>query len=60
MDTREAVEEMIGGSTEALEKCIEIYYPKALRLAYLISGNFTDSQDIAQEAFTPVILTAKK
>ena len=60
MDTREAVEEMIGGSTEALEKCIEIYYPMALRLAYLISGNFADSQDIAQEAFTACYFNRKK
>ncbi len=60
MDTREAVEEMIGGSTEALEKLIEIYYPKALRLAYLISGNFADSQDIAQEAFTACYFNRKK
>ena len=60
MDTREAVEEMISGSTEALEKCIEIYYPKALRLAYLISGNFADSQDIAQEAFTACYFNRKK
>lgn len=51
MDTKEVAEQMLEGSVEAFEKIVEIYYAKALRLAYLISGNYADSQDIVQEAF---------
>ena len=39
---------------------MEIYYGKALRLAYLISGNYTDSQDIVQETFISCYINRTK
>ncbi|MBR5468027.1 MAG: RNA polymerase sigma factor, partial [Firmicutes bacterium] len=60
MDTQKLVEEMIGGSEKAFEDIVEIYYGKAIRLAYLISGNYADSQDIVQETFISCYKSASK
>ena len=45
------VKEMIAGDMDAFDRLMEIYQPKALRVAYLISGNYADSEDIVQETF---------
>ena len=60
MDTKLLVEQMISGDEKAFEDIVEIYYGKALRLAYLISGNYADSQDIVQETFINCFKNASK
>ena len=54
------VEQMIGDSQEAFDRLIEKYYSKALRIAYLISGNRSDSEDIVQETFVICWVNRKK
>ena len=60
MNTQFLVEQMIAGDEKAFEDIVEIYYGKALRLAYLISGNYADSQDIVQETFINCFKNASK
>ncbi|MCM1382590.1 MAG: RNA polymerase sigma factor [Muribaculaceae bacterium] len=40
----------------ALEKAVVAYRPMLIRLAYSCTGNFSDSEDIAQEAFVKLYL----
>lgn len=40
------------GEEEAFSWLFEAYYTEAFRMAWLISGNYADSEDIVQEAFT--------
>lgn len=60
MDETELARRMISGSREAFEELMEQYRPKALRAAYLISGNYADSEDIVQETFVGCYLNRKK
>ena len=45
------VKQMIAGDLDAFDRLMELYQPKALRVAYLISGSYADSEDIVQETF---------
>lgn len=45
------VRRMIEDDSQAFDRIMEFYYPKILSMAYLISGNYADSQDIVQETF---------
>lgn len=60
MEETELAEQMISGSREAFEALMEQYRPKALRAAYLISGNHADSEDIVQETFVDCYLNRRK
>lgn len=52
MEEAELVRKMISGDKDAFAGLMEIYQKQALRAAYLISGNYADSEDIVQETFT--------
>ena len=52
MEEAELVRKMISGDKDAFAGLMEIYQKQALRAAYLISGNYADSEDIVPEAFT--------
>ena len=45
-ETEELVRRMKEGDQEAFDQLVRHYYEKTLRMAYLISGNEADSQDI--------------
>ena len=60
MDETELARQMISGNLEAFEALMDEYRPKALRAAYLISGNFADSEDIVQETFVDCYINRKK
>ncbi len=47
---------MIKGDMDAFDRLMELYQPKALRVAYLISGSYADSEDIVQETFVACYL----
>ena len=51
MDEAEIVRQMQKGDMEAFDRIFEIYKNKLLRMAFLISGNYADSEDIVQETF---------
>jgi RNA polymerase sigma factor (sigma-70 family) len=59
-DIEDMVIQMINDDKEAFNTIITLYYPKALRLAFLISGKYADSEDIVQEAFTSCYINRKK
>lgn len=44
------------GSREAFDELYETYKDMAIRTAYLITGNMTDSEDVTQETFVKVWL----
>ena len=50
-ETEELVRRMKEGDQEAFDQLVRYYYEKTLRMAYLISGNYADSEDIVQETF---------
>ena len=56
MEEMELVKQMIVGDMDAFDRLMDLYRPKALRIAYLISGNHMDSEDIVQEAFVTCYL----
>lgn len=45
------VRRMIAGDMDAFDRLMELYQPRALRVAYLISASYADSEDIVQETF---------
>ena len=47
----ELARRMMEGDSQAFDRIMEYYYPKVLRMAYLISGSYADSEDIVQETF---------
>ena len=51
---------MISGDKDAFAGLMEIYQKQALRAAYLISGNYADSEDIVQETFTSCYINRKQ
>ena len=56
MEDVELVKQMIAGDMDAFDRLMNRYQPKALRVAYLISGNHADSEDIVQETFVTCYL----
>lgn len=49
--TEGLVRQMMEGERQAFDQLMEYYYPKVLRMAYLISASHADSEDIVQETF---------
>lgn len=60
MNVESIVKRMINDDREAFDILMELYYKKAFRIAYLISGKYADSEDIIQDAFTACYLNRKK
>lgn len=60
MDEENIVRRMIAGDMDAFGELMKKYEKPALRVAWLISGNTADSEDIVQEAFTLCYLNRKK
>ncbi len=58
-EEQELVSRMIDGDRDAFDQLARAYYEKTLRMAYLISGNEADSQDIVQETFVICYLNRK-
>ncbi len=56
MEEIELVRSMIDGNLDAFDRIMKLYQPKALRVAYLISGSYADSEDIVQETFVACYL----
>jgi len=54
MQHRDIIEKAQKGDVFAFRALINEYKEQAMRLAYSISGNMSDAQDIAQEAFISV------
>ena len=54
------VQRMMSDDRDAFECLMKHYYPKTLRMAYLISGNYADSEDIVQETFVLCYVNRKK
>ena len=54
------VQRMISDDREAFDCLMKQYYPKTLRMAYLISGNYADSEDIVQETFVLCYLNRRR
>lgn len=54
------VHQMMEDDSQAFDQLMEYYYPKALRMAYLISASHTDSEDIVQETFVLCWTNRKK
>ena len=50
-ETAGLVRRMAEGDSQAFDRLMEFYYPKILRMAYLISGSHADSEDIVQETY---------
>ena len=51
---------MINDDKDAFNDIIELYYKKAIHIAYLISGRYADSEDIVQESFILCYINRKK
>lgn len=45
---------------EAFDEIFERYHNKLFRMAYLISGNYADSEDIVQETFVKCYMSCKE
>lgn len=56
----ELIRRMMADDREAFDQLMESYYPKTLRMAYLISGSLADSEDIVQETFVLCYLNRGK
>lgn len=56
----ELIRRMMTDDREAFDQLMERYYPKMIRMAYLISGNFADSEDIVQETFVSCYVNRRK
>lgn len=54
------VRRMTEGDSQAFDQLMGYYYPKVLRMAYLISGNHADSEDIVQETFVSCWMNRKR
>ena len=59
-ETAGLVRRMAEGDSQAFDRLMEFYYPKILRMAYLISGSHADSEDIVQETFVLCWMNRKK
>lgn len=56
----ELVRRMMADDGEAFDLLMERYYPRVLRMAFLISGSYADSEDIVQETFVQCYVNRKK
>lgn len=56
----ELVRRMMADDREAFDLLMERYYPRTLRMAFLISGSYADSEDIVQETFVQCYVNRKK
>lgn len=54
------VRRMMEDDSQAFDQLAKEFYPKILRMAYLISGSYADSQDIVQETFVICWTNRKK
>lgn len=54
------VKSMINGDMDAFDCLMKLYQPKALRVAYLISGSYADSEDIVQETFVACYMNRRE
>ena len=59
-ETAGLVLRMAEGDSQAFDRLMEYYYPRILRVAYLISGSHADSEDIVQETFVLCWMNRKK
>lgn len=59
MEERELIREVQEGNMQAFEQLFERYKYKAMRTAYLMTGDKYTSEDIVQEAFTTCYLSIK-
>lgn len=57
---QENVNRMLEGDEAAFEQLFDTYHKKLYRMAYLISGNHADSEDIVQETFLKCYLNRSK
>ena len=53
-DVEVLVRRMQAGDMDAFDQIFALYQSRLLRTAWLISGNYADSEDIVQEAFSTV------
>lgn len=60
MEEIELIKQVQKGDMQAFEKLFEKYKHKAIKTAYLLTGNQAMSEDIVQEAFTTCYLSIKK
>lgn len=51
---------MMEDDSQAFDELMGFYYPRILRMAYLISGSHADSQDIVQETFVICWMNRRK
>lgn len=56
MEESQLVEQIKKGSREAFDRLYEKYMNTAVRMAYLITGNLADSEDVVQESFVKAYL----
>lgn len=56
MDEKEWVRRLKGGDKEAFDVLYEKYKNILLRMAYLVSGQMYDAEDIVQETFVKCFL----
>ncbi len=59
MENADLVRRMMADDPEALEELMKGLQKDIFRMAYLISGNYADSEDIVQETFVQVYLKRK-
>lgn len=60
MEEIELIKQVQEGNMQAFEALFELYKQKAIKTAYLMTGDQTISEDIVQEAFTTCYLSIKK
>lgn len=56
---KDLIEKMQKGDLIAFRKFVDIYKEQVVRIAYTITGNLADAQDIAQEAFVRIFKNIK-
>lgn len=59
MNETEIIRQMQLGNMEAFDQIFELYKNRLFRMAFLISGNYADSEDIVQETFVKCYLKRK-
>ena len=55
-ETAGLVRRMAEGDSQAFDRLMEFYYPKILRMAYLISGSLAVRDDFVQVCFVLCLL----
>ena len=54
------VRRMIEGDEKAFDELYHAYSKKLYRMAYFITGNHSDSEDVLQETFVKISIRRKK